>query len=200
MCLNFGIKINENILHLQANQNPMNLNQNTDYQNKILLALEKSSDEQAIAMLLELRESGGIFILPYLFNILISKKNEQLKKTVIEFITDIKDKEATTHFIQFLKSNFPQKDVTDIVTACWQSRLDFSEHIDIFFEILCSADYQTAFEAFTVIENNIDGFSVSQLDELIKRVKVHITKSNRDKQLLLLEMVSILEKAKRTAS
>lgn len=177
----------------------MSTDKNTEYQRNILATLENSSDEQAISMLLDLRESGGLYLLPVLFNILLSKRSEPLKKVVVEFITDIKDKNASLQFVQFLQSNYTHHNVTDIVAVCWQSRLDFSEHLDIFFEILCGAEYQTAFEAFTVIENNIDGFDAGQLDLYIKRVKGHIAKSNRDKQLLLLEMVSTLDKAKRTA-
>lgn len=157
------------------------------------------NDELAIAFLLELRNSGGLYLVNPLLEVLISNRGETLKRTIVDLLTDVKEKEAVDLYINFLKAKFPAEHITEVVTICWQSRLNFSQHIDIFFEILIRGDYQTAFEAFTVIENNIDDLSSEQLSHYIGIVKKNVAKANRDKQLLLLEMVSTLDKAKRTA-
>jgi hypothetical protein len=172
----------------------------TDYQNKIIEQINSSNDENAISLILELRDNGGLYLVNTFLNILLSNRSETLKRTVIETLTDIKDLQAAKLYVEFLKKNYESKKITDVLTICWQSRLDFTENIDIFFDILCKSDYQTAFEAFTVIENNLDSLTVEQLSNYIALVKSNVSKTDRDKQLLLLEMVSTLDKAKRTAS
>jgi hypothetical protein len=156
-----------------------------------------SSDEQIISLLTELRKSDNLLLLPFLLEMLYSTRTETLKKAIIEYISDLKDEGAVPTIIQKLEKSFPSQNVTPLITACWQSRLDFSKHLGIFFNILLSGTYLTAFEAFTVIENSIDNISSEELTKYISTVKKGILKSDRDKQLLLIEMVSVLEKAKR---
>jgi hypothetical protein len=171
----------------------------TELEKKIIDQFLGLNDELAIALLLELRNTGGLYLVKPLLKVLISNRSESLKRTIIDFLTDIKEKEAVEMYVAFIKSNFPTERITEVLTICWQSRLEFVRHIDIFFEILITGDYQTAFEAFTVIENNIDDLNSEELTKYISIVKKNVAKVNRDKQLLLLEMISTLDKAKRTA-
>lgn len=172
---------------------------NAELEKKIIDQFLGLNDEHAIALLLELRNTGGLYLVKPLLEVLISNRSELLKRTIIDFLTDVNEKEAVDLYVEFIKTNFPSERITEVITICWQSRLDFTKHIDIFFDILIRGDYQTAFEAFTVIENNIDDLNTDQLTNHISIVKKNIAKANRDKQLLLLEMVSTLDKAKRTA-
>lgn len=179
----------------------MNLQvETTDYQNKIIDQINSSNDENTISLILELRDNGGLYLVNTFLNILLSNRSEALKRTVIETLANINDLKAAKLYVDFIRSNFETNRITDVLTICWQSRLDFTDDIEIFFDLLCKSDYQTAFEAFTVIENNLDSLTTEQLANYISIVKSKVSKADRDKQLLLLEMVSTLEKAKRTAS
>jgi len=172
--------------------------QGTNEKQKALIsALKKSSDEEVMAMLIDLKEQGELFYVKTLLEILIENRSELLNKALIEYLSDIKLQDAVTIISDFVSENYADKDVNDIVVVSWQSRLDFSKHLNPYIQILINANYKTAFEAFTVIENSIDSLSADELTQYGSTIKKAVQKSNRDKQLLLLEMISVLEKAKR---
>ena len=175
------------------------LNNKIELQKKVVATLEASSDEMVVSMLIDLKEHGELFYLNSLLEMLTGNRSEMLKKAVLEFISDIKLQDAVPLISTYVEKNFPSKDVVDVVTSSWQSRLDFSQHLDPYFNVLINGNYKIAFEAFTVIENSIDNLSVEQLTSRMDIVKKGATKVDRDKQLLLIEMVSVLDKARRAA-
>lgn len=150
-------------------------------------------------MLIDLKEHGELFYLNSLLNMLVSNRSESLKKGLVEFISDIKLQAAVPMIANFVDAHKLSQNIIPLLTASWQSRLDFSDHLLPFFQILIDSDYKSAFEAFTVIENNIDGLSTDTLTSHIAQVKGGISKTDRDKQLLLLEMISVLDKTRRAA-
>ncbi len=167
---------------------------------QLIATLEKSPDEKVVSMLMGLREHGELFYLEALLDILTGERSEIVKKSVAEFIADIKKQEAVPIIANYVSANQNAKNLTRIVTACWQSRLDFSKNLQPFFQILLDGNYRIAFEAFTVIENTIELQSKEELTKNIDLVKRSVSKADRDKQLLLLEMISVLDKAKRAAN
>ncbi len=167
---------------------------------QLLATLEKSPDEEVVSMLMGLREHGELFYLETLLDMLTGERSELLKKSVTEFISDIKKQDAVPIIANYLTVNLNKKDLTRIVTASWQSRLDFSNNLHPFFLILLEGGYRIAFEAFTVIENSTESLSLEELKKGIDLLKRSVSKADRDKQLLLLEMISVLDKAKRAAN
>lgn len=165
--------------------------------NELIAKVVNSSDEQVISMLNELKDSIDISLAPTLIEMLYSSRSETLKRAVVEYLSNIKQTSAVGIMVNSLKDSFPLKNVTLLLTACWQSRLDFSSELDIFIDILIDGNYLTAFEAFTVIENSIHELNTQNLSGYIAKVRKGIVKADRDKQLLLLEMVAVMEKAKR---
>jgi hypothetical protein len=170
-----------------------------EQQRLIINSLMSDSDEKIISTLFNFKESYNLFIIEPLLDLLLMDRSDLLKKNIINFISDVKEKAAIPLLVNHLKKSFPQKQVNDIITICWQSRLDFSKDLEIFFEILQKGNYQAAFEAFTVIENSLENLSSQEIDNHLTSLKSDLSNSNRDKQLLILEMVSLLNKAKRDA-
>jgi hypothetical protein len=170
-----------------------------EHQKMIIDSLMNDSDEKVISTLLYFKESYNLFIIEPLLDLLLMDRSEVLKKNIVNFISDVKENAAIPLLVNHLKKSFPQKQVNDILTICWQSRLDFSNELEIFFEILQKGNYQAAFEAFTVIENSLENLSLKEIDDHLTSLKKDLAHSNRDKQLLILEMVSLLNKAKREA-
>ena len=170
-----------------------------DRQAKLLSNLEKGSDEVIISMLIDLKEHGELFYLETLMEMTIGNKSETVKKAIVEFISGIIVKAATPLIANFIQKNKNNNGILNLVTASWQSRLDFSEHLDPFFEVLIESDYNCSFEAFTVIENNISELTPNELKKYETLVKKEADKANQDKQPLLLEMVNLLDETKRAA-
>jgi hypothetical protein len=64
-----------------------------------------------------------------------------------------------------------------ILTACWQNGLDFSTFLPVFIDLVIHEDWETAFEAFTVIDNfeflpgtEIINFSITKINEAMLNV------------------------------
>jgi hypothetical protein len=64
-----------------------------------------------------------------------------------------------------------------ILAACWQNGLDFSTFLPVFIDLVIQEDWETAFEAFTVIDNfeflpgaEIINFSISKINEAMPNV------------------------------
>jgi hypothetical protein len=169
-------------------------------QKQHIAMLTKSSDENVISTLIELKEHGNLFYLGTLLDLVVSDRSEMLKKALVDFISDIKLQEAVPIISDFILMQFEKNDVTKLVTASWQSRLDFSKHLAPYFQVLIKGNYKIAFEAFTVIENSLDSLTPNDLKAHMALVKKGIPKADRDKQLLLLEMVSVIDKMIRAAN
>ncbi len=172
-------------------------NERENYEKRIVELLTSSNDDVVISMLSELKNEDNLFVVEPILDILSAERSNMLKRAIVEFASEIKNPKAVDSLSNYLTNWFTKRRVVDVCTICWQCRLDFSSKLPVFFDILIRGDYQTAFEAFTVIENSLCNLTTLQLQEFIQLVKGGIAKSDRDKQLLLLEMISVLEKAKR---
>lgn len=168
-------------------------------QAKLLKAIEQGSDKIILSMLIDLREHGEIFYLETLMGMAIGGKSDTLKKAIVRFISDVKAKDAAPVIANFIRKNKGNKEIIRLVAACWQSVLDFSNHLDTFFDIFIESDYECSFEAFTVIENNISQLTTGELSKYTTKLNQEISSTSKEKQPLLQKMVRLLDETKKAA-
>jgi len=154
-------------------------------------SIDSSSDEAIIGLLAELRESGEDYMLPTIINLLFSSRSENLKNEVVNFLVDLKNKSSIVTIIETIKQNKRSKDIHRLVSVCWQSRLDFTPHIDIFIDIMEHGNYQACLEAFTVLENIIENLNSDELSDLKKKIK-SAKSENPETQPLIAELEKVL--------
>lgn len=154
-------------------------------------SIDSSSDEAIIGLLAELRESGEDYMLPTIINLLFSSRSENLKNEVINFLVDLKNKSSIVTIIETIKQNKRSKDIHRLVSVCWQSRLDFTPHIDIFIDIMEHGNYQACLEAFTVLENMVENLNSDELSDLKKKIK-SAKSENPETQPLIAELEKVL--------
>ncbi len=154
-------------------------------------SIDSSSDEAIIGLLAELRESGEDYMLPTIINLLFSSRSENLKNEVVNFLVDLKNKSSIVTIIETIKQNKRSKDIHLLVSVCWQSRLDFTPHIDIFIDIMEHGNYQACLEAFTVLENIIENLNSDELSDLKKKIK-SAKSENPETQPLIAELEKVL--------
>ena len=155
--------------------------------------LKEGSDEFIISTLEELRESGEDYMVGSIINLLFTKRSEVLKEAVVSFLVDIKNQSAAVEIINTIKEKRNLSDVSHLVSVCWQSRLDFSNEIELFMDLLCKSDYQTSIEAFSVIENALDNTSDEKIAEYTLYLKNEVNKTSKDKQPLVHQMILVRE-------
>jgi hypothetical protein len=188
------------LLRIKIQEKPQAMNkEEIQKKNLVIETLKNGSDEKVLSILLELKEQGDLFYIDTLLDLLTSNRAEIVKKGVLDFISDIKTQEVVPIIASYVKRQANSLDISHVITASWQSRLDFSKYIEPFVHHLIHSNYKTAFEAFTVIENNAEALSSEEIGILIDTIKKGLPKVDRDKQLLLLEMVSVLDKIRRAA-
>ena len=97
----------------------------------IVHSLMNDSDDKIITFLHGVKENYELFIIEPLLDLLMTERSLLLKKHIVEFISNAKEKDVVSILVKHLKKNFPHKNVGDMLTICWQSRLDFSGSLDV---------------------------------------------------------------------
>jgi hypothetical protein len=163
-----------------------NINQN-------LLSGLNSPDENVVAETLQqMRVKGNVNLLPAVFNLFFSRRMENINEELISFINDIKNPEAVPLFMDAVKTFHGNQGYSDLISACWQCGLDFSEYIDQFIELVMEEDYYTSVEAFSVIEENVTNLSSQQRTSRIEFIRSKLELLSPEKKLLLNELISLL--------
>ncbi|RPH33730.1 MAG: hypothetical protein EHM93_03590 [Bacteroidales bacterium] len=169
----------------------------TEKQKAIIESLKSMKDEQIISLIHDFRENGELFIVDPLLELLYSNRNRSVKETILELVGDIKNQDAVEIIAHSVQNHIGDPNTTGLLSACWQSNLDFSNYLPVFIEILCSSDYQASFEAFTVIENSAGSIDKKSLDLYITTIESKLKITPIEKQSLLTETIVMLESFKR---
>lgn len=120
-----------------------------------LAILEGSDPESIIPVVHEIRNSGSVNILPVLFNMIHKKTDPQVRNEIINLLSEFKSQDAVPMITASLEKHDFGDYLSAFVAACWQSGLDFSNHLQVFTRLFIQADYMTSLESFTVIEESI---------------------------------------------
>ena len=141
----------------------------------------------------EIRFLGKAIIMPLVFQVLNNDPDDEIKDEIFNILSQLKDKECVPYIIDAIQSEASNSYITKLITTCWQSGLDYSEHILIFAEQFIKGDYQTAIESFSVIEEWIFESVPAQIFETKKFLIHNIDKVSEDKKPLYHELVKVVD-------
>ena len=165
--------------------------------NKEIQKLLNSKSSEQINKGIELfGEKGSIKELPLLLNLLNRTDAIDYEKSIVETVSNVKVKEANTVIVDAIfNAKKESVNLTSYMQICWQSTLNFSEHLTLFLEIFIENDYLTALEAFTVIENVWNDYSYDNEFRrlLLTKLDANIDKMDKDKQILAKELVLVIK-------
>jgi hypothetical protein len=86
--------------------------------------------------------------------------------------------------------------IGDVISSCWQSRLDFHAHLNTFATCFLYSDYQTSLEAFTVIEEMLWKSSNNQIESCKEILMKNDSKISDEKQPLYKELIKVIDQGK----
>ena len=159
-----------------------------------LLLSDKTED---ILKGLELsKKKGSLKDVALICDLLNHREIEQFEKTIIEILSTIRIKEANTEIVDAIyKSKENKGNIRALMQVCWQSQLDFTQHLTLFTDIFIESDYLSSLEAFTVIENIWMDYTFNEELQslLIDKLKDSLSDMDDDKLLLTKELIQILE-------
>ncbi len=115
--------------------------------------LFSTNQTTVIGAIHKIREQGNKLYIPVLLDLLLLNKEKEVEKEIIKLLGNIKDKTAVPVFIEALETEKYNSIRKTILTACWQNGLHYHDYLPILVSIVISDDWETAFEAFTVVDN-----------------------------------------------
>lgn len=155
-----------------------------------------SKDNKVILESIEkLRSKGNINDLPAILDFLVTPNNPEVEKALYNFIFDIKDPKAIEPIAAAIQNSKYQNIQKKLIEMCWQSSLNFSNHLSLFVDLLIEGDFEIAFEAFTVIENMEESIELSVKETEMSKLKNAISSAQEDRKGMLHEAFHIIEQA-----
>lgn len=106
----------------------------------------------------------------------IIERSKQMVDTFDAFVK-LKALKASSEMIQVIKQSGETENLARLVAICWESGVDFSQHITFFSALVCHPDYAVAIEALTVIEQCEGPFNSNDLQAALKLIS-HAKTSN----------------------
>ena len=119
-------------------------------------------------------------------------EDRRIRETIEEFLNDLKDQSASSEVMNSIRRPFSHDTVSMLISSCWQSGLDYSEYVRDIAGIFLEADFATAIECMTVIEESVQEVSLAGRNEIIEFIQGGPAPSTPEKQGLTRELISIL--------
>ena len=153
------------------------------------------SEEERIVLktIYGLRSKGHINYIPELLKLLNRTGSELIEKELVRYIADIKEAAVVPYILAGLRDPDLAAARGNIVSACWQSGLDFSQDLKLFIRLFLEGDYLTALESFTVIEESVINLSEQEIREAQNLVLEKLEQVSKEKKPLARELVKLLQ-------
>jgi len=160
---------------------------------RIQKELLSDNSTRVLAAVELLKSRGNSLYIPVLFDVLLNGDDPEVLVATIDLLATIKDKTAVNAFVRGIETKKYAPIHKIILSCCWQNGLDFSNFLPVFIDIILKADWETAFEAFTVIDN-LEYLPLPEIAEasLIK-IRKALPGANDQIQYFLKEIVKKLE-------
>lgn len=131
-------------------------NKETELKYKELVAgLKSGKKEIVLSTINDIKSVGQAKILSHVFELFNSSTDSAIHEEIIKLLANLRIQECVPYIVDALKSNIFGEHTAAILATCWQSRLDYSDHLSIFAQQFIDGSYQVSIEAFTVIEETV---------------------------------------------
>jgi hypothetical protein len=131
-----------------------------------------------------------------LVQLLTAPANKDIRHDVLNMLRS-NSATAIPMVVEAIKSRKGEENKASLVAACWESGLNFSNHLLFFTELAVNEDFLVAIEAVTVIGEMQGPFDAAQAEQSVALVKSFLTKGSSDKTGLLSDLLITLESLSR---
>lgn len=188
-CISHGYSVlPKNLINFAENFSYMN-GRNTDKNLEARLLSGRSVT--VVSALEEIKVRGNVAYLPLLFDILNSDPDEQVEKEILKILGTLKIQDAVPVMAEALQSSRYQAIRKQLATACWQNGLDFKNYLPVFVDLVINEEWETGFEAFTVIEN-LEKLPEKEIIDISAAKIEHAMPNASDKKRYFLQEILIL--------
>lgn len=155
--------------------------------------LFSADTETAVSAIKTIKHKGNRLYLPILFDLLVSQPEDELRHEIIQVLGTIKHQDTVPFFVKALEENKYRPIRKILLTACWQNGLDFSHYLPVFADIIIEEEWETGFEAFTIVDNMEHFPDKEIIDETALKIKNSIAGTDGKKKYLLEEFLVMIQ-------
>lgn len=145
-----------------------------------------------VSTLNTLKERGNTAYLPLLFDLLNSNPEPEIEKEIIFILYNLKTKEAAPVLVEALQNQKYMPIRKKLVAACWENGLDYKNYLPVFVALVVNEDWDTGFEAFTVIENMENYPNQEIIDLATEKIHQGLKTANEQKKYFLHEILTLI--------
>ncbi|MEZ5073145.1 MAG: hypothetical protein R2751_19920 [Bacteroidales bacterium] len=170
------------------------MEQNQTARDKNRIQRLRSGNRSAILEVLqEVRSDGNPVIVREILEMLANQEEGEIMDAVFGLLNDLKDQESVPVLVEALQDKEYEHVHARIVAACWQNGLSCEAHAMTFANLALKGSYETALEAFTVLEGCIGELNAGDRTRLSRNLKKHLGETDPTKQVLLAELVRMID-------
>ncbi|KPK84323.1 MAG: hypothetical protein AMS27_10240 [Bacteroides sp. SM23_62_1] len=160
---------------------------------EIVKRLRSDKQNLVLTTIYQLRNKvwSAIYI-PEIIDIACKTKDDEVRRELFLFLSDMKDASGIPYIIEALKDRQYRSIWNEIISACWQSGLNFSGYLDTFIQIFLKEDYLTSLEAFSVIEQSIHYLEDSRIEHYRNILMSALEEIKDEKKPLASELINIM--------
>ena len=138
-----------------------------------------------------LRNDGDINYLPIIFDVMNQGDGKDVIHVLEAFLADIKNDGAVPVFIAALQDPKYQQILPFLISACWQSGLDFSSHSHLFSKLFITEDFVVGVEVYSAFLNMVDNLSQEDTEIVSMEIKKGIPEMVEIKQKLAFQILDL---------
>jgi hypothetical protein len=154
------------------------------------LRAEKTST--VLTALFELKDTGNVGIIPVLLELLSANPDGQVEREIIDILNNLKVQKAVPVLVEALLNPEYNSIRKIIITACWQNGLNYKNHLPLFVDLVIHEEWETGFEAFTVIENMEEYPDREILDIAVRKIHDALPKVEGKSKYFLQEILILI--------
>ena len=154
--------------------------------------LFSAQSENVILALNTLKEKGNIHYLPILFDLLKSNPDKEVEEEITKILGNLKVQEAAPVLAEALQEPGYKSIRKPLATACWQNGLDFKEELPVFVDLVIEEDFETGFEAFTVVDSMEKYPEEKVIENVTDRIHESLGDANEQKKYFLHEILTMI--------
>lgn len=122
-----------------------------------------------------------------------NSSDESISGLIEDFFNDIKYQSARPDVMAEIRKPWKHDTISMLVSSCWQSGMDYSEYSVDIAAVFLEADYATAVECMTVLEESAKLNTGEQKNQIIEMINKSSLAFTNEKAALTHELMGILE-------
>ncbi len=163
------------------------------YRNRNLeTSLRSEKISTVLTALYELKDSGNISYIPVLLELLSANPVEEVEKEIIYILNNLKVQKAVPVLVEAIQNPEYISIRKKIITACWQNGLNYKNQLPVFVDLVIQEEWETGFEAFTVIENMEEYPDRETLDLAVRKIQDALPGTEGKKKYFLQEILILI--------